>query len=144
MNGKPSAREVERALGAELLEALRHHAQTSTEWAERLAGQLVNHTLMVWSGVFPTAGVLAWDFGVAAGSCYVRNLAEAATDVVTVVADGPQETAPTGLGTWTVPGAGGADTVPLASRQVTLYGAAGDRVQIQVYTAGVRPGTGAV
>jgi hypothetical protein len=138
---QPSAREVERVLGAELLQALRHHAQTSTEWMERLAGQLVNHTLLVWSGAIPPTGVIFWEFGVAAG-CVRVVLPEGGRVVVSSA--GPAATEPSGLGTWVVGHADAAyasETVPLASRVLSVYGTAGQAVQVQVFTAPVRPDT---
>lgn len=134
-------RDTERALTAELLQELRHHAQTSTEWTERLAGQLVNHTLYVWSGPLPADGRMTWDWGVAAGSLRVV-LPEGG--VVTLSSAGPQATAPTGLGTWLVghvDAAYASEVVPLASRQATVYGTPAQLVQIQVFTAPVRPCT---
>lgn len=139
----PSNREVERALGAELLEALRHQANTQTEWLERLAGQLVNHTLEVWSGVIPAEGYLTRSYGVAAGSIQVTSFATTATaHTLTVSSSGPSaaSTAPTGTGTHPVP-AGTSTVVALASRQFTIYGPAGDLVAFQVFTSGITPVT---
>lgn len=143
-----SKREIERVSMAELFEALRHHAQTNTEWLERLGGQIVNHTLEVWSGAFGDTGYISLQWGVAAGSIYVRNLgvAEAGVDphIVTVSAAGPSAggSVPSGLGTALIP-AGQGDTVPLASRQATIYGTPDDLVWFAAFTAGVRPVAGA-
>lgn len=128
---------AEKALSSELLAELRHNAQTTTEFMERLGGQIVNNVLEVWSGVFPADGVLTREYNVAAGSITVNHLGNAA-NIVTVSSAGPGSSAPTGTGTYVL--AGGTErTVPLASRQVTLYGTAADRVSFAVYTAGPRP-----
>lgn len=139
MAKEPTARELERALGAELLAELRASTQRMTEFAELLAGQAVNHTLEVWSGVFPADGIISRDYSVAAGAIRVRN--RSAANTVTVSSAGPQSSTPTGLGTAVVP-IGAVETVPLASRQVTLYGTAGEAVSLQVFTSAVRPVTG--
>lgn len=131
-----SARETERALGAELLEALRHQAQTQTEFLERLAGQTVNHCLEQFSGAIPAEGFITREYQVAAGCVKVRNLGVLA-NVVTVSSAGPGNV-PTGTGTARIPG-GETDTIPLASRQLTIYGTAGDYVSFSVYTSAVQP-----
>ena len=132
-----SARETERALGAELLEALRHQAQTQTEFLERLAGQTVNHCLEVYSGTFDATGQFTREYQVAAGCVKVRNLGVAA-NIITVSSAGPGTGAPSGTGTFLIPG-GETDVVPLASRTFTLYGAAGDRFAIAVFTTAAQP-----
>lgn len=135
----PSNREVERALGAELLEALRHQANTQTEWLERLAGQLVNHVLEVWSGTIGADGYIAREYGVAAGSVLVQNNSTTAGHNVTVSSGSPVGSdAPSGLGTWVIP-PGACQVVPLASRELTIYGTADDTVGFQVFTSLVQP-----
>lgn len=131
------AREVEQALGAELLEQLRHQAQTQTQFLERLMGQTVNHCLEVFSTTFDSTGVITREYGVSAGGIYVRNFG-AAANLVTVSSAGPGSAAPSGTGTFIVAG-GTSETVPLASRQFTLYGTAADRVAFIVFTAAVQP-----
>lgn len=137
----PKAREIEKALGAELLEQLRYFAQHQTEWTERLAGQIVNHTLEVWSGTFDTTAVITRDYQVAAGSVRIV-LPEGGVCVVSSA--GPAATAPTGLGTWIIGHADAgyaSEVIPLASRQFTLYGTSTQKIQFQVFTALVRPDT---
>src|SRR5215831_19518974 len=115
-------------LQAELLSELRHYAQTSTEFMERLSGQAINHTLDVFAGVFDNTAQVTRDYNVAAGAITVNNLG-AAGHIITVVADGPSLTGaapPGGTGVYFIDG-GTTRTVPLASRKVTLYGTAADK-----------------
>jgi hypothetical protein len=130
---------ADKALTAELLESLRHQAQTTTEWMERLAGQAINNVLEVWSGTFDTTGVITREYSVAAGAIEVSNLGVAA-NLVTVSSSAPGSGAPSGTGTYVIAGAT-RRTIALASRTVTLYGTAGDRIAFQVFTAGPRPVT---
>lgn len=131
-------RDAERILAGELLEAFRAHAQTSTEFMERLAGRLVNHVLLVETAVFDaTATPIYRSFKAAAGAIEVSN--RGANDI-TVSAAGPSSSAPpSGVGVYVV-AAGTTRVVALASRQVTLYGTAADKLSFQVFTAGPHPG----
>lgn len=135
----PSGKEAQRLLAGEMLSAFRHYAQTSTEFMERFAGQTINNVLEVYSGVFDTTGQITRDYNVAAGSIEVSNLGIAGHLVTVSTASGGTNV-PTGNGTYAIDG-GQSRTVALASRSVTLYGTAGDRVSFQVFTAAVRPGT---
>ena len=132
-------RGADKVLQAELLAELRHHAQTSTEFLERLAGQTVNHVLEIFSGVFDATGQFARDYQVAAGSITVNNLGIAGHRI-TVSTSTPGGSAPTGTGTYLIDG-GTSRTVPLAAREFTLYGTASDAFAIAVFTAAVVPGT---
>lgn len=137
---RPSGREARRVLDAELLAELRHFAQTSTQFMERLAGQAVNNVLDVFSGTFPTSGEFDRSYDVAAGAITVNNLG-AAGHIITVVSDTPGAAAPPGgTGVYFVDG-GTSRTVPLASHKFTVWGTAGDKVSFAVYTAAVVPGT---
>lgn len=131
---------AEKVLTAELLSALRDHAQTSTEFMRRLAGQSVNNVLDVYSGVFPAEGYITREYNVAAGCVQVSNLGIAG-HIVTVVSSGPGGTTPpTGLGSYVIDG-GTARTVAVASRVITIWGTAGDRFAFQVFASAVEPGT---
>lgn len=136
-----SRRAVKDALTAELLVELRHMAQTQTEWTEQLAGQVINHVLEVRTITFDATGQYPLQWKVAAGSIEVSN--PTGNGTVTVSSGGSNSTTapPTGVGVYQVPG-GTCRTVSVASRQVTLYGTAGQSISIQVFTAAVRPGTG--
>jgi hypothetical protein len=119
------------------MDELRHMFMTQTQALERLAGQVINNTLEVWSGVIPADGILTGkDYGVAAGAVRIRNLS--ATNPMYVSSAGSNSTRPTGTGTWVVP-AGQTDVVPLASHVFTVYGTAGDGLCLAVFTAPVRP-----
>lgn len=133
-----SPREAQRVLTAELLAALRHQAQASTEFMERLGGQIVNNILEQWSGTFDATGIITRDYGVAAGTVTVNNLG-AAGHIITVSSSGQGgSAAPSGTGTGLVDG-GTERTVPLGSRTMTLYGTNGDRVSFYVTTRAITP-----
>jgi hypothetical protein len=141
---RPTGREARRVLDAELLAELRHFAQTSTEFMQRLAGQSVNNVLDVFTATFAAdaSGLvfITRDYNVAAGCIQVSNLA-AAGHFITVVAGSPGQSAPPGgTGVYLVDG-GTTRTIALASRVVTLWGTAADKVSFQVFTAAVAPGT---
>lgn len=115
-----------------MLAELRLMRQTSTDVAARGSGQIVNSVLDVRTFAFPASGVVVFDYHVAAGSVQVANLSGSAS--VTVQA-GTQtsETPPTsGTGVQVVP-AQSWMSVPIGARAVTLYGAAGERVSLQVF-----------
>jgi hypothetical protein len=131
-------RAAERILAAELLAAFRAHAQTMTEFAERLQGRLVNHVLEVATCVFDSSATpVARQWKAAAGCVEVSNFS--AAGVLTVHAAGPTGSAPSsGVGVYRVP-AGATRVVAVASRQVTFYGAAGDAFSFQAFTAAPTP-----
>jgi hypothetical protein len=129
----------ERRLTAELLEQIRHDFQTQTQFAAQLAGQAINDTLEVFTGVFDATGQFTREYGVAAGSIEVSNWGVAA-NFITVTSGAAAGSAPVGTGSYVVAG-GQSRTIALASRVFTLYGTAGDKFSVQVFTAGVRPTT---
>lgn len=130
--GIGEGRDAARVLSAELLAAFRAYAQTSTEFTARLAGQIINNILLVRTAAFTAEGIIAHEFGVAAGYITVAPLDGTS---VTVVSAGPDGSAPAqGTGV-TVVLSGQRATVPLASHQVTLYGTEGDRVSYVIGTA---------
>lgn len=131
-------RETANVLAAEQLAELRHIAQTFTSFAARLEGRLVNDVLEVATRTIPTAGYIALSYGAAAGAVNVSN---PGANTVTVSASGPAEARPTqGIGVYVVPGAN-SRTVPVASRQITLWGTAGDTVSYIAYAAAPLPVT---
>lgn len=133
---------AEKVLTAELVAELRHVAQSTTAFAERLAGQAVNNTLDVFTAAFDSAATpITRSYSVAAGCVVVNNTS---THPITVSSAGPGPSgsvAPTtGVGIYVV-AAGTERTVALASRNVTFYGTASDSFSAQVFTAPVTPGT---
>lgn len=127
---------AQQAVALEQLQELAALHQTMTAWAARMSGRMVNNTLEVSTRQFGADGVIAYEFGVAAGSVRVTPIG---TNNVTVSAAPAAGVAPTtGIGVAVVTPAN-PDTIPLASTQFTLYGTAGDRVCVQVYAAGVTP-----
>lgn len=129
----------ERDLVAGLLQQLEHYAQTTTEFAAQLAGQAINDTLEVFTGVIPAEGFFTREYGVAAGSIEVSNWGVAA-NFMTVTSGGPSGSVPVGTGSYVIAG-GQSRTVALASRQFTIWGTIGDKVAFQVFTGAVRPTT---
>lgn len=124
-------------LATEQLAELRAMTQTLTSIAARLAGNVYNETLKTATDVFDSTGMIQLQFHIAAGSIRLRNLSAANT--VTVSAAGPLAVTPaSGVGVWRVPPAM-ADTIGVATRQITLYGTAGDYVSYSVYTTGNAP-----
>jgi hypothetical protein len=129
-------------VAGEILQEIQHLRQTMTEWAAQLAGRLTNNVLAVATAAFPADGSpIALEYNVAAGCIEVNPLG---TNPVTVVAAGPQTVAPaTGQGVFVVRGTaatvGAPQTVPVASRTITLYGTPGDLVSYAVYTAAITP-----
>lgn len=130
---------TERELQATLMEQLRHYAQTTTEFAAQLAGQAVNDVLEVFTGTLPPEGYITRTYHVAAGAIEVSNWGVAA-NFMTVRAGGPAGSVPSGTGCYVIAG-GASRTVPLASRELTIWGTAGDRFSFAVFTAAVRPST---
>ncbi len=130
--------EDRRVLTAELMDELRHYAQTMTEFAARLGGRLVNNVLAVETCIVDAVATpVAREWGVAAGCVEVSNLSDANT--LTVVAAGAGAAAPaSGMGVYRVrPNT--TRVVAVASRQVTFYGTAGDVFCYQAFTAAPQP-----
>lgn len=116
-----------------MLTELRQLRQTSTELAARERGGVVNGVLDVRVWAFDTSGLLALGYQVAIGSLVVANLSTTAE--VTVQA-GTQsgDSAPTsGRGIQVVPASSWL-AVPIGSHACTLYGTAGQRIGLQVFT----------
>lgn len=134
----PRGREAERLIVAEAIQALRHAAQTMTEFAARLQGQVVNNVLESGTRILDASGTYTTEWQAAGGCVYVRNLGTHPMTVTSRPVE-PGGTAPSsGTGIWILP-AGAADTVPLASRTMTVYGTTGDQVGVQVYTTSPAP-----
>ena len=134
---------AERVIIREQLGQLRHDMQTNTEQTARLAGQLVNDTLEVFSGAFDASLQFSRQYKVAIGSVEVTNLSVTAGQNIVVSSDAPSPSgsAPTGTGTYVVP-PGATRTIAIAGRRVTLYGAIlAQPFNLQALTAGVRPVT---
>lgn len=130
----------ERELVRQQLDAIRTAMQTMTEQAAKLAGQAVNNVLEVCTVAIPTEGYITRQYHVAAGSIALSNMATTATNLMTVTTGGVGSAAPDGTGSYKV--AGGTErTIPLASRSLTIWGTAGDRVSFSVFTAAVQPAT---
>ena len=126
----------QRTLAAQQLQELRTLAETTTELAARFQGQAVNNVLEIGTVILPPAGQNGHSWQAAAGSIEVDNQG---THPMTVVAASPAATAPTsGTGMYPVP-ANSRRVINVASREVTVYGTAGDVYGYQAFTAGARP-----
>jgi hypothetical protein len=128
-----TAAQAERELLGEMLAELRQLRETTTELAARERGGVVNGVLDVRVHVFDASGLLALGYQVGIGSLLLGNLSTTAT--VTVQA-GTQsgDSAPTsGRGVQVVPAASWL-AVPIGSHAVTLYGTAGETIDLQVFT----------
>jgi hypothetical protein len=133
--GAPKGRQAELLLAAEMLAEFRHMAITTTEFMSRLAGRMVNNVLDVQTQVIPAApnAAIPLEYNVAAGAIFVDNQG---THPMTVAASAYTGTAPTqGVGVTIVP-AGAWRRINVASRNITIYGTAGDVVCFQVSAAG--------
>lgn len=136
---RPRGREAERILAAEMLSELRAMRMVMTEQAAKVAGRMVNNTLGVRTATFPPGGSVALNYHVAAGSIRVTNLS--ATGAITVTSAGDLGYVPVeGQGMYVVP-AGLRETIPVASRHITLYGTPGERVSYMVFAGATSPTT---
>lgn len=133
----PRGRAAERIYYGEALSELRHYMQTSTEFAARVSGQIVNNVLDVQTRVFDASGMIALEYGAAIG-CIDLD-ASLAPHQVTVATGGGSGVVPAqGAGVYIV-AAGVKRAVNIGAHQVTLYGTAGDTVSFQVYTRAAGP-----
>jgi hypothetical protein len=126
-------------LTAELIEQLRHNAQTQTEILERLGGQVVNHILEGGKFTFDTSAVFQRDFPTAIGSVTVSNIG---ANTVTIASGQAAGSAPTsGIGVYDVP-AGAVRTYPIGGHTVTFYGTNGQAFCYVISTAAIQPVAG--
>lgn len=138
----PRGRRAEQVLASEQLFELRAMRAIMTKQAARTSGRMINDTLLTATYQFAVPGdgstpVVALDFRVAAGSIRVTNLS--ATNPVTVYPGAPMGYAPAvGIGVAVVLQAS-SRVVVLGSHQCSIYGTAGDRVSVQVYTTPAEP-----
>jgi len=137
--GSPRGRAAERILAAELLEEFRRLTGTMTEFSARYAHGVVNKVLEVATRNIPSAGYVTREYGVVCGCIEIRNLGSAD---MTIVSSGPGgASAPkVGVGVYIVP-AGAVQTINVASRQITIWGASGDTVSYQAFTDWGRGGS---
>jgi len=126
-----SSKQMLDTLVAELLEELRHNNATQTQLLGHLRSGIANDLLLVDLASFDAQGIITRDFPAPYGSVQVTNHS-AATSVV-VSADTPQGSAPTGRGANQIEPKASA-VVDLHGKALTLYGTAGERVSLQVFT----------
>lgn len=130
---KMSGKDAERNLTALMLAELREQSALLTEFTARLGSQIVNNVLEVATRTFGDDAYIGMEFAVAAGAIEVSNDSE---HDITVSSASPQSSAPTnGIGVYIVPAAS-RRVVNVASRTITLYGTAADKVSYQVLTRG--------
>lgn len=123
-------RDAQRILAGQLLQEMRHANQTTTERAARLASQMVNGVLEAGTVIIGADGTLAKSYHVAIGSVVVTNTTGAQLVVSSAAPGGTPPTS--GNGVHLVP-AGLVMTLPIGSRNLTFFGAAGSTFSIQVW-----------
>lgn len=125
-------RAEEKQLLAEMLAELRALRATQTDLAAQVRGGILNSVLLSELITIDATGEATRSFNVAAGSIVCVNLS--LTTDITLTSSGPQATAPiAGPGVQLI-SAGTFLTMPLGSRQFTVYGTPGDKVNVQVFT----------
>lgn len=110
-----------------------------TELVELLRGTVVNGCLVSETITFDANGLFTIDFVVPFGAVSVGNLGTAS---VTVTSGPPAASAPTsGPGIKKV-GVGSGKVFALTGHTLTIYGLAGEQVDLEVYDKAVQPGYG--
>jgi hypothetical protein len=135
----PTGRELANTLAAEQLEALRRMHETTTELTAKVAGMQVNSVLQHELVKLDTSGQASRQWHVPMGSAFVANYN--GSDV-TIATGGAGASAPGfGNGIARIP-AGTWQVVNLAGPTLTIYGAAGGMVGIQVFSKSQPPCAG--
>ncbi len=134
--GSEIARALTRADEKELLGAmvaeLRAMRATQTDLMAHIRGGIANGVLLSELITLDANGQATRTFNVSAGSIVCVNLSES-TDII-LASSSAQATAPqAGPGVQKI-SAGTFLTVPLASSSFTVYGTAGEQVNVQVFT----------
>lgn len=119
-----------------------------TQLIGALRGMAVNDVLATELVVFDAAGQWTKSWSVPYGSV---SLANHGTGTVTIASGGPQSSAPTsGVGVHLV-GANAGDVVNMTGHDLTLYGIAGEKASVSVFTktqppdfGGTRSGVGTI
>lgn len=137
----PRGQRARDMLAAELLADLHHAMLTNTAEVAKLTGRIQNDTLEVGTYIFDAAGVIGSQYRTAAGCIEVENLGTHEMAVVSRASTGDGTPPTKGLGLRIVP-AGTCRVVALGSHAWSIYGTAGDRCSVQVFTAGAAPGRG--
>jgi hypothetical protein len=127
--------QAERILAGQLLQEQRILNQTTTERAARLQSQVVNGVLEAGTWVLDASGQLTKHYHATIGSVVVTNVTGAQI-VVTAGSAGPSAPA-SGDGVHLVP-AGVIMTLPIAARDLTIYGTVGGLISLQCWT-GLQP-----
>lgn len=131
---------AEREVANAILEQLKYIAAHTSRTSELLSTGVINGVLEAATWTFGTDGRLMRQWGATAGTVQVTNLGTG--DVV--LAAGAVATAPNGGNACTIIPAGTVGTFSVASRVVTLFGTAGERVVLQAFTGAMLPGGGFV
>jgi hypothetical protein len=136
---KRATRADEKALLQSLIEEMQAFRTTTTEFAARYFGNVVNKVLLVETITFDASGYVFRQFQATAGCVEVRNLD--ATNAVTISSGGPSAgSIPlNGVGLFVIPG-GKVQVVNINSTDFTLYGTTASRVSVQVFVDGGRNG----
>jgi len=134
-----ATRADEKELLCSLIEEMQAFRTTTTEFASRYFGNVINKVLAMETATFDATGYLTRQYQATAGCVEVRNLD--ATNAVTLTVGGPMAgSVPlNGVGTYVIP-AGKVQVVNISSTDFTLYGTAASRVSFQVFADGGRNG----
>jgi hypothetical protein len=138
--GSPRGKEAQSLLAGEMLSAWRDMQVTMTEFIERLGGRAVNHILKAATTPFDANGTVVLSFGSPAGAITVRAGAHAVT-IASGSNSGGGNVPTQGVGVWVVP-PNSRDTVPIAARELVLYGTVAELVSYVAYTTGPAPTSG--
>jgi hypothetical protein len=132
-----SARDADRLLTAELLQAARDLTESTSALTARIGRQgATNGVLDVVLATFPASGLITIGYPVAIGSLVVVN--HHAADGVTVHSGQAGLSAPAGGRGVQLVAAGVRLVMPIGDRSACLWGTAGGRVSVQAYT-GLQP-----
>lgn len=134
-------RAEDRRIMHELLAELRAQRAQSTDLVHQVASQLRNDVL--WSGTMPI-GSDGWGERDARGDYAAAMVTNATTSTVTVTSNPPASGPPSqGAGVHVIP-AGTFAVVNMAGNSLTVYGTAGTKVSVQLFTKPQPPTAGSI
>lgn len=141
-----NARDAERLMQAEMLDAMRSLAASSTEISGRLGRRgAINSVIEIWGGVIPAGGTITRSWEVPIGSVRITNHGVAA-NVLTIqsgVAAGDTGAQTAGVGVNYCAGQA-THSMAIGDRGITITGTAGDRVSLQAFAGLQAFGVGAL
>lgn len=129
------ADELAQMAAVDLVVFLRALESDMSELVAQLRGMAINDTLFSGDVVLDATGAWTMSFSVPYASVAVDSQGSAA---IVVTSGSPQVAAPTGAGAHII-GPGGKQGIVLTGRDLTIYGAAGTQVSVQVFTKPINP-----